>query len=77
MSGVLVVQQAGRNRISFEALAAGSVLADLTALPLETAAAGDPNSTVFIATSGQQPTSAYTLSILCSRITPPTATYSP
>ena len=61
MSGVLVVQQAGRNRISFEALAAGSVLADLTALPLETAAAGDPNSTVFIETSGQQPTSAYTL----------------
>ena len=61
MSGILVVQQAGRNRISFEALAAGRVLANLTGLPLETAAVGDPNTTVFIETSGPPPVLAYAL----------------
>jgi electron transfer flavoprotein alpha subunit len=59
MSGILVVQEAGRNRISFEALAAGRVLAELTGLPLETAAVGDPNSTVFVETSGQPPAVAH------------------
>ena len=59
MSGILVVQQAGRNRISFEALAAGRVLANLTGLPLETAAVGDPNTTVLIESSGPPPAVAY------------------
>jgi len=58
MSGILVVQQAGRNRISFEALAFGRRLAELTGLPVETAAVGDPNETIFVETSGPQiPTS--------------------
>jgi len=59
MSGVLVVQEAGRNRISFEALAAGRVLAGLTGLTLETAAVGDPNATVFVESSGPPPAAAY------------------
>lgn len=61
MSGILVVQQAGRNRISFEALAAGRVLADLTGLTLEMAAIGDPNSNVFIETSGIHPATAHAI----------------
>ena len=61
MSDILVVQEAGRNRISFEALAAGRLLANLTGLPLETAAVGDPNTTVFIETSGPPPAVAYAL----------------
>ena len=40
MSGVLVVQQADRGRISGEAMAAGSALAELTGLPLQTVAVG-------------------------------------
>jgi electron transfer flavoprotein alpha subunit len=59
MSGILVVQEAGRNRISFEALAAGGALAALTGLSLETAAVGDPNSTVFAETSGTPPAVAH------------------
>jgi electron transfer flavoprotein alpha subunit len=59
MSGVLVVQEAGRNRISFEALAAGRLLADVTGLSLETAAVGDPNADIFIETSGLPPATAY------------------
>jgi electron transfer flavoprotein alpha subunit len=59
MSGVLVVQEAGRNRISFEALAAGRVLANLTGLSLETAAVGDPNADVFVETSGLPPATAH------------------
>jgi electron transfer flavoprotein alpha subunit len=61
MSSILVVQQAGRNRISLEALAAGRVLASLTGLPLETAAIGDPNATVFIENSGPPPASAHAI----------------
>ena len=61
MSGVLVVQEAGRNRISFEALAAGRVLANITGLSLETAAVGDPNGNVFTETSGLPPATAYAL----------------
>jgi electron transfer flavoprotein alpha subunit len=58
MSGILVVQEAGRNRISFEALAFGRRLAELTGLAVETAAVGDPNETIFVETSGPQiPTS--------------------
>src|ERR1035438_5242028 len=59
MSGVLVVQEAGRNRISFEALAAGRLLADVTGLSLETAAVGDPNADIFIETSGLPPATSY------------------
>jgi electron transfer flavoprotein alpha subunit len=59
MSRILVVQEAGRNRISLEALAAGRVLADLTGLPLETAAVGDPNATIFVETSGPPPAAAH------------------
>jgi electron transfer flavoprotein alpha subunit len=59
MNGILVVQEAGRNRISFEALAAGRILARLTGLPLETAAIGDPNAEVFVETSGPPPATAY------------------
>ena len=61
MSGVLVVQEAGRNRISFEALAAGHLLASLTSLPLTTAAVGDPNSEIFVETSGPSPATAYAI----------------
>ena len=59
MSGILVVQEAGRNRISFEALAAGRILANLTGLPIETAAVGDPNSNEFVEISGQPPAAAH------------------
>ena len=59
MSGVLVVQEAGRNRISFEALVAGRLLANLTGFSLETAAVGDPNATIFVETSGLSPATAY------------------
>jgi electron transfer flavoprotein alpha subunit len=59
MSGILVVQEAGRNRISFEALAAGRLLATLTGLSLETAAVGDPNADIFVETSGLPPATAY------------------
>ena len=59
MSGILVIQEAGRNRISQEALAFGRRLAQLTSLTLETAAVGDPNATVFVETSGQPPAMAY------------------
>jgi electron transfer flavoprotein alpha subunit len=52
MSGILVVQQAGRNRISFEALAFGRRLAELSGLAVETAAVGDPNETIFVETAG-------------------------
>jgi electron transfer flavoprotein alpha subunit len=61
MSSILVVQLAGRNRISFEALAAGRILAELTGLALETAAVGDPNTTVFIENSGPPPAAAYAI----------------
>jgi len=61
MSSILVVQQAGRNRISFEAMAAGRVLAQMTGLAFETAAVGDPNATVFIETSGPQPAAAHAI----------------
>jgi len=59
MSGILVIQEAGRNRISFEALAAGRVLSDLTGLPLEAAAVGDPNATIFVEFSGPPPAVAH------------------
>jgi len=59
MSGILVVQQAGRNRISMEALSAGRVLAGLTGLSLEIAAVGDPNSNIFVETAGQPPSTAH------------------
>ena len=59
MSGVLVVQEAGRNRISFEALAAGRLLANLTGLSVATAAVGDPDATIFVETSGLPPATAY------------------
>ena len=61
MSGILVIQEAGRNRISFEALAAGSALVELTGLSLETAAIGDPNSNVFVETSGTPPAVAHAI----------------
>jgi electron transfer flavoprotein alpha subunit len=61
MSSILVVQQAGRNRISLEALAAGRVLAGLTGLPLETAAVGDSNAVVFIETAGPVPATAWSI----------------
>jgi electron transfer flavoprotein alpha subunit len=61
MSGVLVVQQAGRNRVSHEALAAGRALCNLTGLSLETAAVADPNATVFTETSGQPPATAHAI----------------
>jgi len=61
MSGILVVQEAGRNRISLEALAAGRSLAKLTGLPLETAAIGDPNANIFIQTAGEPPAMAYAI----------------
>jgi electron transfer flavoprotein alpha subunit len=54
MNGILVVRQAGRNRVSFEALAFGRRLAELTGLSMETAAVGDPNETIFVETSGPQ-----------------------
>lgn len=59
MSSILVVQEAGRNRISFEALAAGRLLANLTGLSLATAAVGDPNANVFVEMSGLPPATAY------------------
>jgi len=61
MSGILVVQEAGRNRISLEALAAGRSLAKLTGLPLETAAIGDSNANIFIQTAGEPPAMAYAI----------------
>jgi electron transfer flavoprotein alpha subunit len=62
MSSILVVQEErglGRNRFSFEALAAGRQLAVLTGLPLETAVVGDTNTPALAETSGPPPAAAY------------------
>jgi electron transfer flavoprotein alpha subunit len=61
MSGILVVQQAGRNRSSFEAMAAGRALAGLTGLPLETAVVGEPDALVAIEASGPAPATAWAI----------------
>jgi len=62
MSGILVIQEErgqGRNRFSYEALAAGRILAGLTGLSMETAVVGDKNTPILAETSGLPPTTAY------------------
>ncbi len=62
MSGILVIQEErgqGRNRFSYEALAAGRILAGLTGLSLETAVVGDKNTPILAETSGVPPMTAY------------------
>jgi electron transfer flavoprotein alpha subunit len=64
MSRVLVIQEArkdGNCRLFQETLAAGRVLAGRTGLPLEAAAIGDPNKTVFVEMQGPPPTSAHAI----------------
>jgi electron transfer flavoprotein alpha subunit len=59
MSKILVVLEAGRARISSEALAAAQVLAGLTGLPVESATVG--NAQVFAEASGQPIAGAYAI----------------
>ena len=71
MSGVLVVQQADRGRIFGEAMAAGSALAELTGLPLQTVAVGGQRSYWDIV----GPEAAYVVQHPLLEIIPPMATF--
>jgi electron transfer flavoprotein alpha subunit len=61
MSGILVVQEAGRDRFYQEALAAGRKLAELTGLTLEAAGVGDPNKDIFLQVSGPPPAKSHAI----------------
>jgi len=64
MSSILVVQEAradGKTRFFQETLAAGRILAGLTGLPMEAAAIGDPNKTVFLEITGAPPAAGYAI----------------
>ncbi|MGA2568892.1 MAG: electron transfer flavoprotein subunit alpha/FixB family protein [Terracidiphilus sp.] len=61
MSGILVVQEARKDRFFQETLAAGRKLAGLTGLPLEAAAVGDPNKDVLLQVSGPPPATGHAI----------------
>jgi electron transfer flavoprotein alpha subunit len=64
MSRILVIEEAridGNRRFFQETLAASRILAELTGLPLEAAAIGEPSKDVFLKVSGRAPSAAHTI----------------
>jgi len=61
MSGILVVQEARKDRFFQETLAAGRRLAEWAGLPLEAAAIGDPNKDIFLEISGPPPAKGHAI----------------
>ncbi len=64
MSRILVIEEAridGNHRFFHETLAAGRILSELTGLPAELAAIGDPNENVFMHFSGPVAATAYAI----------------